>query len=487
MAEYAMYLRKSRADVEAEARGEGETLAKHEKALTELAKKLNLSVVKQYREIVSGENIAARPQMQALLADVNEGKYAGVLVMEIERLARGDTIDQGVVAQAFKSSRTKIITPIKTYDPNNEFDEEYFEFSLFMSRREYKTIRRRMNAGRIATIKDGNYVTPTAPFGYKKIHPEPKVYTLEIVPEQAEIIKLIFNMRLHGKGARAIATELNRMGIAPMKSQFWESISIKKILRNPVYAGKIHWYSKRDGDILCEGRHEAIIPEEVFNKVQELIESHPLAHLRSDCTLLNHYHGLLFCKNCGHQMRRRYVESSGKAHVLCRYRSCCGIVVSSNMESIDETVINSLKVKLASLKKIQFNKNVEFHIESDKRIIIEAELTRLKSQKIKIYDLLEQGLYSTNDFLERSALVAEKIKKCEEQLIELEAENITPKLSNEELASRLEKVINEFDDADPEKKNELLKSVIKRIEYSKTKRQCRNDMSTDLNLDIEFL
>ena len=104
---YAMYLRKSRADMEAEARGEGETLAKHEKALTELAKRHSLAVVKQYREIVSGENIAARPQMQALLADVNDGKYDGVLVMEIERLARGDTIDQGVVAQAFKTSGTK--------------------------------------------------------------------------------------------------------------------------------------------------------------------------------------------------------------------------------------------------------------------------------------------------------------------------------------------------------------------------------------------
>ncbi len=50
-------------------------------------------------------------------------------------------IDQGIVSQAFKYSGTRIITPTKTYDPNNEFDEEYFEFGLFMSRREYQTIR----------------------------------------------------------------------------------------------------------------------------------------------------------------------------------------------------------------------------------------------------------------------------------------------------------------------------------------------------------
>ena len=82
--------------------------------------------------------------------------------MEVERLARGDTIDQGIVAQTFKFSDTKIITPIKTYNPNNEFDEEYFEFGLFMSRREYKTINRRLQRGRMASVKDGKYVANKA-------------------------------------------------------------------------------------------------------------------------------------------------------------------------------------------------------------------------------------------------------------------------------------------------------------------------------------
>ena len=145
--EYCMYLRKSRADLEAEARGEGDTLARHRRTLTELADALSLPVGAIYEEIVSGDTIAARPQMQRLLKEVEAGMWRGVIVMEIERLARGDSIDQGVVARAFKYSETLIITPFKTFDPNNEYDEEYFEFGLFMSRREYKTIRRRLNAG----------------------------------------------------------------------------------------------------------------------------------------------------------------------------------------------------------------------------------------------------------------------------------------------------------------------------------------------------
>ncbi len=147
-----MYLRKSRQDNEAESRGEGETLARHRNALFELAKRQNLTITKIYEEVVSGDTIAARPEMQKLLSDVEAGMWAGVLVMEIERLARGDTSDQGTVAKTFQYSGTRIVTPMKTYDPNNEFDEEYFEFGLFMSRREYKIINRRMQRGKIASI-----------------------------------------------------------------------------------------------------------------------------------------------------------------------------------------------------------------------------------------------------------------------------------------------------------------------------------------------
>lgn len=66
-----------------------------------------------YREVVSGETIADRPVMQQLLHEVESGMWDGVLVVEVERLARGDTIDQGVVSRAFQYSDTKIITPTK--------------------------------------------------------------------------------------------------------------------------------------------------------------------------------------------------------------------------------------------------------------------------------------------------------------------------------------------------------------------------------------
>ena len=118
-----IYLRKSRVDVEAESYGAGDTLARHEQALLRHAASLNRSIAHIYREVVSGETISARPQMQLLLRDVEAGAWDAVHVMEVERLARGDTLDQGIVSQAFLYSGTLIITPKKTYDPKNEFDE----------------------------------------------------------------------------------------------------------------------------------------------------------------------------------------------------------------------------------------------------------------------------------------------------------------------------------------------------------------------------
>lgn len=77
---YCMYLRKSRADLEAEARGEGETLSRHRRTLTELAIRMHLPLGEVYDEIATGESIAARPQMQRMLADIETGMWAGRFV-----------------------------------------------------------------------------------------------------------------------------------------------------------------------------------------------------------------------------------------------------------------------------------------------------------------------------------------------------------------------------------------------------------------------
>ena len=180
------YLRKSRFDRDYAELSVEETLKRHEAILDRLANQRGYHIAKTYYEVVSGESIAARPEIQKLLEEVGQGAYAGVLVVDVERLARGNGADQAYISQVFQFSGTKIITPLKVYDPGNEFDEEYFEFGLFMSRREYKTINRRLTRGRDSSAAEGKYISSIAPYGYRRVKlPQEKGFTLEPHPEEA--------------------------------------------------------------------------------------------------------------------------------------------------------------------------------------------------------------------------------------------------------------------------------------------------------------
>ena len=121
---YDAYLRKSRADMELERLKKFDTLKQHEKFLKDRAKQLGIKIRHIYREVVSGESIQDRPEIQKLLKEIETGSIDGILVVEVERLTRGDAKDQGTVAQALKYSDTKVITLNKIYDPNSDEDEE---------------------------------------------------------------------------------------------------------------------------------------------------------------------------------------------------------------------------------------------------------------------------------------------------------------------------------------------------------------------------
>ena len=107
-----------------------------------------------------------------------------------------------------------------------------------MSRQEYKTIKRRLYAGRIASTKEGNYLGSVDPYGYKRVS-NGKDYTLEIVPDEAMIVKMIFDMYvLENKGFMAIATELENLGYH-FNNRIIKAHKIKDIIHNPLYKGYV--------------------------------------------------------------------------------------------------------------------------------------------------------------------------------------------------------------------------------------------------------
>ena len=508
--EYSLYLRKSRADLEAEERGEGETLARHEKMLIELARRYGFSIGKIYREIVSGESIESRPVVQELLRDVESGRWKGVLVVEVERLARGDTMDQGRVAKSFKFSNTKIITPIKIYDPNNEFDEEYFEFGLFMSRREYKTINRRLQRGRVSSVKEGKFVGSIAPYGYDRVKiKKDKGFTLA-KNDEAPTVEKIFNLYAYNDIAiNEVVRQLNIGGYKPRKAEEWTISAVKDILSNPVYIGKIRWDSRktvkeykngkivntrpRNSDyILCDGLHEPIIDMDTWNIVQEKRSKHTPAVIHNK-VVQNPLVGIVYCGKCGKVMQRRPYKAKGwEPTLICPNKDCDN--VSSKLCIVEEKIISSLKDWLKDYR-IDYDDYV-MEAKNKKRNNYEESIANLKKELevqnkklANVYDFFEEGTYTREMFSERCQLISATITNLQlnieefEKQIELENKKDEGKRA---LIPKVENVLDLYPNLQTaEQKNNLLKTIVKRVEYLKTEKAIKKDSDpTNFELDI---
>lgn len=481
---YCLYLRKSRADYEAEQQGAGETLTRHETALRTLAAQCGYTISKIYREIQSGETIAARPQMQQLLADVAQGLWEGVLVMEVERLARGDTMDQGLLLHTFQQTSTKIITPYKTYDPNNPFDEEYFEFGLFMSRREYKTINRRMQQGRRASVQEGKYIGSIAPYGYlRQKLPQEKGYTLAIEPTEAEVVRMIYEWYAFGMpqsdgslqnvGRPAIAKHLIQLGIPTRKGGIWATSSITRILQNPVYCGKVFWTPQKqtvqNTHILVHGRQPALVSETLWQMVQQKIAANGAPPVPR--TLQNPLAGLIRCAYCHHTMQRRPYQKSGQTpFCICVTPNCPQI--SAPLDMIEEKLLTALRLwckdhipdwesAAHTLRRAAPHADVSLALRSKK-----AEYTRLQTQIQNAYDFLEQGIYTPSVFTQRQTLLQEKLQIVTDEIQALSS--ICQTVAQTQYTIPQQSIWEIYPHLSPTQKNLLLKDLIQYVVYEKT-------------------
>ena len=431
--EVAMYLRKSRFDDESET--QEQVLERHEKLLTDYCKRNNLIIKKIYREVVSGENIENRPQVQQLLEEVADGLYDGVVVVEIERLSRGNPIDQFEILETFKGAKAKIYTLQKVYDfsSDNDIDEEYFEFGLFMSRREYKTIKRRLVRGKRQAQQEGYYVGGILPFGFDKKRIG-KGFVL-VPNEQAEIVKIIFNKYVYeGCHISEIQEYLLKNDI---KSAFgnssWSASSIRKLMKNKTYVGYIGVGvgESRDKGTWVEGKHEGIIDLETFEKAQ--LKMKELDYKKNiGKELQNPLATILVCSKCGRVLQRYYDIKNDRSYLYCRTRHCP--TSSSNLVNIEKDLIEELKQELVGFNYFLENYSDEIKkkkINNEKEIkLINKEILKKENMLNKCCELLEQGIYTTEKYTQRVNVLDSELADLKSTLTELIESNIDEKEEN---------------------------------------------------------
>lgn len=493
----AAYLRKSRAEEKTDTLEE--VLERHEKILSEYAEKNNIVIAKTYKEVISGESIFARPQMLQLLQDIEDGNYDAVLCMDIDRLGRGGMKDQGIILDALKYSDTLIITPDKTYDLNDETDEELTEFKTFIARRELKITKKRLQRGLKETIKEGGYVA-NAPFGYTKIYKDKKP-TLEINEEEAYYVRMMFNMYTQGIGCHTIAETLNSLGVKPRRSDKFSRTSVRHILKNPTFIGKVAWnkkknirkgsqgneknkviYNPKEEWTIVEGMHPAIVDEVTFKKAQQIFDLRYIPP-SNDGTVKSSLAGLVRCNKCGNIMQRMGAHQ-GSPYLLCNTKGC---VASTKFDLVEQAMLDQLASTLKQLQMEHYNKPEADTSQLEKALIItQKETAKVLMQKDNLHNLLEQGVYDVATFWERSAAVTSKLEILKEQ--EKATTELIEKTKNQNkilVVQKLRSVLDAYSVADASQRNMLLKNVIESISYNKEKKSKPEDFT--LTISLRFL
>lgn len=503
---YAIYLRKSRADLEAEKIGEGETLARHKKILTDFAARKGLYIAKIFEEIVSGETIEARPEIQKLIQECYDGKYRGILVVEITRLSRGSQGDAQAIMDCLRYSNygngILVITPSKIYDiVHSQEDEEYMEFELFMSRREYKMIRKRMERGRIQCIIDGNYMGASRPYGYDIVSSK-NIRTLVPNKDEAPIVKMIFNWAANdNRSAYWIAKQLSLMDVPTYNGcSEWGQYTIRTILNNPVYIGKIRWNCRPrmkmmvDGKLTSvrkrisensnymeyDGKHKkySLVDEDTFLKVKERYQ---IDRTKTDYTLKNPLAGLLRCKKCGKVMRyKTYNGHESYTRYTHPNSTKCNVKPVSAKDIMNAVIyaigkyIEDFKVKINNYEE---SNNSEI---AEQLNILETDLKKTEKKISKLFDSLENEIITDEEFLERKNIHLKHISNVKDQINALN-NSISQKEDYSEKIVQFSECITilQDNDIDAKTKNEYLKSIISRIDFS---RENQGEFILDIDL-----
>lgn len=495
---YCMYLRKSRADLEKEQFGQYETLARHERELTEMCQRMGIVIDGVYRELVSGESIAARTEFQTLMQLVSQRQVTGIVVHAIDRLGRGDMMEYGWVLSVLQFTNTLIVTPGKTYNPNDPGDLLALQMMMIISNGEYANIKRRFREGREASAREGQYIGSVAPYGYDKVDIDRK-HTLR-PNAKADIVRDIYESKAAGDTYGGIARRLNASGIPTATGRMWNIHIVKHLISNPVYKGLIRRHYKqtaidsREGfefrkrtvynpdPTIYEGLHEAIVSDELW-EAANATKAAGEPKVKKACVLRNPLAGLLFCAKCGKTMRLTETCTRTKyrqhRYVHPSFTSCESFK-SCKMNVVLEVVADSLAQLAVDLTiNIDEGNALADRLAAERKALV-SEVEAAERKIDKLIDLFTAEALTVSEFRKRRAATDELLEKAKARIEEIDVTEVPDPVAVATSVRETVALIRD-DDVSAESKNNALKAVISRVEMENLSEVKGVD---DIKLDI---
>jgi len=295
----------------------------------------------------SAKNIN-RPQLQKMLQDIKKEEIQVILVYKLDRLTRS-VIDLYTLLNEFEESKVSFRSATEVYDTSTAMGRLFVTLVAALAQWEREQLVERVKVGLEQMVDEGKKPGPQELYGYKF----DTDFNCEIIEEEAEMVRWMFELYADGYGYRAIADKLNQRGIKTKRSaKEWGPSTVRQILINDMYIGIFRYGHKIRYDT-----HPPIINELLFHKVQKRMESKQISDTRKGRLMLT---GLLKCSHCNeHGMNGNYDKRDHKVYYRCMK---CLRSVSEN-KLIDpilrelEKLISSKEYFLSMVKDQHFNES----------------------------------------------------------------------------------------------------------------------------------
>ena len=412
-----------------------------------------LSLVNEYVDDgYSGSNYD-RPSFKRLLEDVNAGKVNCIIVKDLSRLGRNYIETGRYLEKIFPAIGIRFISILDHYDSaheNSEADQIIIPFKNLINDSYCRDISMKIRSQLDVKRRNGKFIGSFASYGYQK-DPKDKNHLI-IDPFAAEIVRMIFRLKLDGYNSQRIAETLNNMGVLPpaeykrsqglnydcgfksSKNPKWEVVTINRILTSELYLGtmvqniqakisyKVKQYRRvpKDEWIKVEGMHEPIIERSVFDTVQKILQYD--TRTAPDQDAVYPLSGFVTCGDCGQNMNRRQVRKGGRIYPYYHcstYKSGNGCsshlinadkVASIVLESIQTQISLVLEAEkiLNSIEKIPENQT---YVKTVTAQIREMERETEKYEKLiaQAYSDMKDGIISEEEHAFISGRFSEKL------------------------------------------------------------------------------
>ena len=336
-AQAAIYCRLSQDDGSL---GESGSIQTQKAILTQYCQEHHMEIVDCYCDDGwSGTNFD-RPAFQRMIGDIEAGRVNTVIVKDLSRFGR-EYAQMGLyIEHYFEEKGVRFLSLAENIDSSQGLNNLVLPFTNVINSLYARQASEKTKAAHRARAKNGMFLGSRAPYGYQK-DPSDR-HHLIVDPEAAEVVKEIFRMFADGIGYVRMTKILRERNILNPQAYFnqnnpdyykhsdywrkpfdWHATSVRAILNNPVYLGKLTFgktktkgfFDKRrvpaeESDwIVVEHTHEPLVSQELWDTVHQMMKAR---RRENGSGHVQPFAGLVKCAGCGSSLNASYDKKKGK-------------------------------------------------------------------------------------------------------------------------------------------------------------------------------